>query len=467
MQDSAKYLIHAQFRASGVVERSDVVGAIFGQTEGLLGVQLDLRDLQESSKVGRIAVEMSTNDGQSRGTITIASGLDRVETAVLAAGLETIERIGPCRAEFEVSNLEDARAAKRREVVSRAADLLADFEEQVLTSHELVEAVRQNVRVEDVTDYEGFPAGPRVANTDAIIVVEGRADVVQLLKYGIKTAIAVEGTDVPDEIADLTRERTVTAFLDGDRGGNLILRELAQVGNVDYVAFAPPAKSVEDLDREEMLAGLRKKVPFEEIKDVGSPREALAENPQGANLLASSHEEPPDTVAPSEEDESSNTAMQTVEGESTDSKREKPTSSDDSLDSSPGSEADESVEESGAGPAGHDEEPATTAESDDEGSRPDPVTLADHVEAVVGDETGQVRLLDGDFDVLGESGAEAAFEAIEGAEQGPHTVVVDGNLSQRVLDVAAQRGVPQVVARDEGEFVKRPTGVRVRTAETF
>lgn len=490
MQDSAKYLIHAQFRASGVVERSDVVGAIFGQTEGLLGEQLDLRDLQESSKVGRIAVEMSTEEGQSHGTVTIASGLDRVETAVLAAGLETIERIGPCRSEFEVSNLEDARAAKRREVVSRATDLLADFEERVLTSHELVEAVRQNVRVEDVTDYEGFPAGPRVANTDAIIVVEGRADVVQLLKYGIKTAIAVEGTDVPDEIADLTQERTVTAFLDGDRGGNLILRELAQVGNVDYVAFAPEDKSVEDLDREELLAGLRKKVPFEEIDDVGSPREALAENPQGADLIASSEESPdseaasepadsPAPEAPSEEGESSgtvapsgasespDTGVATETAESPHSEQERPGSSTDSLDSAPESDADESTESTGAGPAEHEDKPAETPDSDDEGSPPEPVTLADHVEAVVGGGTGQVRLLDGDFDVLDESGADAAFDAIEGADQGPHTVVVDGNLSQRVLDVAAQRGVPQVVARGEGEFVKRPTGVRVRTAETF
>ena len=37
MQDTAKYLIHADITTDGVVERSDVVGAVFGQTEGLLG----------------------------------------------------------------------------------------------------------------------------------------------------------------------------------------------------------------------------------------------------------------------------------------------------------------------------------------------------------------------------------------------------------------------------------------------
>ncbi|MFT4949130.1 MAG: DNA primase, partial [Natronomonas sp.] len=96
MQDSGKYLIHANIRASGVVERSDVVGAIFGQTEGLLGAELDLRDLQESSKVGRIDVDIDSEGGRSFGTVTVASGLDTVETAVLAAALETIERVGPC-----------------------------------------------------------------------------------------------------------------------------------------------------------------------------------------------------------------------------------------------------------------------------------------------------------------------------------------------------------------------------------
>ena len=34
---SSKYLIRASIRANGVVNKSDVVGAVFGQTEGLLG----------------------------------------------------------------------------------------------------------------------------------------------------------------------------------------------------------------------------------------------------------------------------------------------------------------------------------------------------------------------------------------------------------------------------------------------
>ena len=271
MLHSAKYLIHAEIRTSGVVERSDVVGAIFGQTEGLLGDELDLRGLQEASKIGRIDVDIESEDGRSFGTITIGSGLDRVQTAVLAAALETIERVGPCRSDCTVTTIEDARAAKRRELVDRATDLLTDLEDSTMTSENLVEAVRQQSRVENITEFEGVPAGPRVADSDAIIVVEGRADVRRLLRFGVKNAVAVEGTDIPDAVARLTTERTTTVLLDGDRGGDLILKELAQVGDIDHVALAPPGRSVEDLSRDEVMNALREKVPFEAVDASSSP----------------------------------------------------------------------------------------------------------------------------------------------------------------------------------------------------
>ncbi|MGM0605625.1 MAG: DNA primase DnaG, partial [Halobacteriota archaeon] len=283
MDDTSKYLIHARIAANGVVERSDVVGAVFGQTEGLLGDELDLRDLQQSSKVGRIDVEIDSENGQSFGELTIATSLDKVETAILGASLETITRVGPCRAQLEVTEIEDVRAAKRREVVDRAKELLAEgFDETVMSTEELLAEVRQSARIADITEYEGMPAGPRAVDSEAIIVVEGRADVLRLLKYGIKNAIAVEGTNVPDAIAELTGDRTVTAFLDGDRGGELILKELTQVGDVDYVAFAPPGTSVEDLDRAGVLSALREKVPFELLADEPNVREAMSDRSPGS-----------------------------------------------------------------------------------------------------------------------------------------------------------------------------------------
>jgi DNA primase len=524
MYSSAKYLIHAEVRTDGVVERSDVVGAIFGQTEGLLGEQLDLRDLQDSSKIGRIDVRIESEGGRSFGTVTIASGLDRVETAVLAAGLETIERVGPCRAECTVTHIEDARAAKRRELVDRATELLGQLEETTVTTEQIVDEVRQRSRVEEITEYEGYPAGPRVADSDAIIVVEGRADVRRLLKYGIKNAVAVEGTDIPEEIADLTYERNTTAFLDGDRGGDLILRELAQVGNVDYVAFAPSGRSVEDLDRETIRSSLRRKVPYEQVADGQTAREAFAPTDGGAVEPATpdQHDGPqPDgepQTAPASPRESTG---DDAEGERTDADAERGQEqrSDVEREASAGTQADSQAGETTAQPPRRDrergendagtvvsggeaversDEPGardrgetdseiahgtetaddgaepgeTTAGTSDEGAAGDgadesglePETLPGHVEAVIGQGRGTIRLLDGEFGVLDEADAEDAFEVLADADAVPGTVVLDGVLSQRLLDVAAQRGVGQVVAADTGEFVKQPTSVRVRTA---
>jgi DNA primase len=430
VDDTAKYLIHADVAADGVVERSDVVGAIFGQTEGLLGDELDLRDLQQSSKLGRIDVEVTSEGGQSFGEVTIASSLDKVDTAILAASLETITRVGPCRARLEVTDIEDVREAKRRTVVERAKELLAEtFDESVTTSEEMQTEVREAVRTADVTEYAGVPAGPRVGDADAVILVEGRADVVTLLKHGIKNAVAVEGTNVPDAVADLTQGHTVTAFLDGDRGGELILRELRQVGDVDYAAFAPEGRSVEDLAHHEVVRALRQKVAVEELPDDGGLRSAAGD-------------ETPDESAAAGTDGGRVTADA--------GSPEPPVTSD------PGEPATRD-------PTPDPEEPAQDADEAD-GDDPDPSTVAGHAREVVGGDTGRVRLLDADLAILDEGDAADAAAVVGDAAVVPHAVVLDGRLDQRLLDVLAERGVEEAVARETGEFVKRPVEVRVRTA---
>ncbi|HXW99404.1 MAG TPA: DNA primase DnaG, partial [Methanomicrobiales archaeon] len=274
--DTTKYLIRINLHAEGVVEKSDVVGAIFGQTEGLLGEDLDLRDLQRTGRVGRIDVQIASKKGETKGDILIASSLDRAETAILAASLETIDRVGPCVAHVSVEKIEDIRVTKRKMIVDRAKELLIDrFDEGSIDSTILLDDVRESLRIEKVSEIgpDHVPAGPNVLDSDAIIIVEGRADVIQLLKYGIKNAVAVEGTKVPATIADLCQTKTATSFLDGDRGGELILRELLQVADIDYAAFAPRGRSVEDLSRKEVTKALRNKVPVEFV------REQLAEKP--------------------------------------------------------------------------------------------------------------------------------------------------------------------------------------------
>ncbi|NJD99120.1 DNA primase [Thermococcus sp. LS1] len=265
---TTKYVIYAEFEANGIVERPDVVGAIFGQTEGLLGDDLDLRELQKTGRIGRIRVEVHTKAGKTYGTITVPSSLDRVETAILAAALETIDRVGPAEAKIKVLRIEDVRATKRKYIIERAKEILETLmEQEIPETQELTEEVKKAVRAKELIEYgpEKLPAGPHVPFSDSIIVVEGRADVLNLLKHGIKNAIAVEGTSVPETIIKLSKERIVTAFTDGDRGGELILKELLQVADVDYVARAPEGKEVEELTKKEIVKALRSKVPAEQV----------------------------------------------------------------------------------------------------------------------------------------------------------------------------------------------------------
>ncbi len=265
---TTKYLIYTQINANGIVEKPDVVGAVFGQTEGLLSNDLDLRELQRTGRIGRIKVSIYANNGKSKGEIIIPSSLDRVETAILAASLETITRVGPCEAEITTVKVEDVRAVKREQVVNRAKEIYKNMIENVSSANmKMIEEVKEAMRIHEISEYgeDKLPAGPSINSSDAIIVVEGRSDVLNLLKYNIKNTIAVEGVNVPKSIGELSKKRTTTAFVDGDRGGELILKELLQIGDIDYITRAPKGKEVEDLEKEEILVALRDKIPTEQF----------------------------------------------------------------------------------------------------------------------------------------------------------------------------------------------------------
>ncbi|MDO8055263.1 MAG: DNA primase DnaG, partial [Candidatus Hermodarchaeota archaeon] len=236
--------------------------------EGAIGEDLDLRELQQSGRIGRIRVDLHSESGKSHGTITIPCSLDRTETAILAAAMETVDRVGPCAAKITLERLEDVREAKRRRIIDRAVHLLRDWEGEVSPdSQEMTDTVLKESRTADIIKLgkEELPAGPDAKSSDSVIIVEGRADVLALLRSGVKNAIAVEGTSIPKSIIELTKDKTVIAFLDGDRGGDLILRELAQVAKVDFVARAPTGREVEELTHKEVSKALRNKVPAEEI----------------------------------------------------------------------------------------------------------------------------------------------------------------------------------------------------------
>ena len=245
-----------------MVEKPDVIGAIFGQTEGLLGPDLDLRELQRTGRIGRIDVFLRNENGKTTGKIRVPSSLDLSETALIAAAIETIERIGPCSSVLKVRGIKDIRSIKRSFVMKRAKELIRRFmEEEIPDSSWLSERLKESVRVAELSNYKGLPSGPNIENYDEIILVEGRADVINLLKNGIKNVVAIGGTSIPQPIIDLCKRKVVTVFVDGDRGGDLIVKELLQLTDIDYVAKSPEGKEVEELTKKEIFKALRSKVP--------------------------------------------------------------------------------------------------------------------------------------------------------------------------------------------------------------
>ena len=270
---SIKYIIRAKFFAEGVVEKPDVIGAVFGQTEGLLGEALELRELQKEGKIGRIEVTLETEKGATTGEIEIPTSLDKAETALIGAALETIERVGPSEASIKVEIIEDVRASKREYVVERAKRLLKEFQDRELPeTSELKATITETVRMMEVTEYgrERLPAGPELDEANDMIIVEGRADILNLLRCGIKNSIALNGTSVPDSIKSLCDEKIATLFVDGDRGGDLIAKDVTSSCDIAYVARAPDGKEVEELTKKEVLKALRDKIEINKERDSGS-----------------------------------------------------------------------------------------------------------------------------------------------------------------------------------------------------
>lgn len=534
---ATKYMVKAKINADGIVEKPDVVGAIFGQTEGLLGDELDLRDLQKSGRIGRIEVEITSKGGKSEGIIYMSSSLDQVETVILASALETVDRVGPCKASIHVLGIEDVRVTKREKVVERAKELLSELVKQSKgSSTDLTESVRQSVQVEEITTYgkDHCPAGPNVKDSESIIIVEGRSDVLNLLKAGIKNAIAVEGTNIPKTVQDLSRERVSTAFVDGDRGGELILRELFQVAEIDFVARAPRAHEVEELSAKQLVKCLRNKMPgdqYMEMNGLVTPQEEPPVEETAEERAEHEHRErrerrdredredrrdredredrrekrerrerrDRDDREDRREREERRERKERFDSSAIDKYRKKEEPVEDVAEDVPAEEpetrlmireapaqglveapeepariaerAEEPVEEKAAEPEepAEEEKPKTRVRSL-RGKKPSNKNLSPEQEEFRDmllslSTTHNAKILAQDHSVIREVAVKSLVNTLKEETDDVAAIVFDGVISQRILDVSADKGIKTVVGTRKGNITKMPADIVIWTKE--
>jgi DNA primase len=259
-----KYNVKLKFTVDGVVEKADVIGAIFGQTEGLFGPEMNLNELQKTWKVGRIEINLSSASDSTTGEVLIPMSTDINTAALIAAAVESVDKVGPCTARFHLSAIDDARASKRRVITERAKLIVRDWTTKTSSvGEEVLKDVVESSRRAKLVSYgrEELPAGPGVYTSDNVILVEGRADVINLLRAGLENVVALDGTKVPESVIRLSKEKRMIALLDGDRAGDLIAKELDQVARVEKVFRAPENMEVEDLTPVEVLNILKSEPP--------------------------------------------------------------------------------------------------------------------------------------------------------------------------------------------------------------
>lgn len=277
-----KYHVKMKFDADGIVEKADIIGAIFGQTEGLLGPEMNLNELQKVSKVGRIEVNVENKTDKTLGDVVIPMSTDISTAALIAAAIESIDKVGPFQAKFILAGIEDIREIKKKVIVDRAKKIVQEWATKTMSeSEEMLKDVYDATKPGKLTAFgrEQLACGSGVFESDWIILVEGRADVINLLRAGFDNAIAIEGARIADPVVKLCQDkRCVIAFIDGDRAGDLILKELEGAVKIDSVLRAPTGREVEELTPQEIVNLLKDVVKIEQTKTSMKPLEGDGDN---------------------------------------------------------------------------------------------------------------------------------------------------------------------------------------------
>jgi DNA primase len=399
-----KYHVKLKFEVDGLVEKADIIGAIFGQTEGLLGPEMNLNELQKVSKVGRIEVNVETKGSVAKGDALIPMSTDISTAALIAAAIESIDKVGPFQAKFNLVGIDDIRAIKKKVIVDRAKKIVQDWATRTISEgEEMLKDVYDASKPGKLTSFgkAQLACGTGVFDSEWIILVEGRADVINLLRAGFDNSIAIEGARIDETVTKLTDGKKVVAFLDGDRAGDLILKELQGVVKIDKVLRAPQGKEVEECTPLEVSEILK---------------EAVLAFGEGAPVQPTqSHQERRHYRRPEREPREENSQH--------------------------------------AAPI----------------SQPSPVATNDNPQIVSAirdvypqiNETLEAVVLDGSMNQLLKVPVSEVIKRLDSAE-GAKLLVLDGIVTQRLVDAADKAGIEYIIGHRTAEL-KKPADVRVRT----
>ena len=245
-----KYHVKLSFDVDGLVERADIIGAIFGQTEGLLGPEMNLNELQRVSKVGRIEVNTTSTQNTTNGNVLLPMSTDVDTCALISAAIESIDKVGPFDCSFKLDAIDDVRASKKEDIVRRAKEIKQKWSTKSVSEGDtMLKDVHESIAGK-VTTYgpNKLPCSTGIHDSPWIILVEGRADILNLLRAGFDNALAINGATIDESIKELCKsKKKIVAFLDGDRAGGFILKELKSVVNVDIELRADSGIEVEEL----------------------------------------------------------------------------------------------------------------------------------------------------------------------------------------------------------------------------
>ena len=438
-----KYIIKALVEVDGPVDEHDIIGAIFGQTEGLLGDQFDLRELQDKNRIGRMIVKIQRKGNKVVGELLVPSNLDRAETALIAALLESVDRVGPYPAKIEVTSIIDVRKEKIKKIVERAKEILRQWREESIDIREILREISESSRKPQLIEYgpEKLPAGPGVDKSDTVIIVEGRADVINLLRYGYDNVIALGGAKpkIPETIKKLAEKKVAIAFVDGDRGGTMILKNLLTQANIAYVARAPTGK--------EIAKALSNRQPGSKVKEelLKAEKMAKVEEAQLKQIISKEEAETKAEEVKEKQEVVEKPKEERAEAEVRVEKEEK------EVKEVPKEEAKEVQKVQEVAPKEEKKEVKEYV-----------MFIPDKVFEKAKEISGTLKTVvyDSKWNEVAEVPATQAVNAILNAEN-VYAVLHDGVATQRLLDAISQKGGRLVLTRKVVRVYRRPKGVFV------